>query len=304
MAELPDIPRSSAVGRPLLFGEVLFDEYTDGTSRLGGAPLNVAWHLRGFGLDPLLITRIGGDALGGLALERMRGALLDTRGVQVDAERPTGQVRVVDADGEDPRFELPDDQAYDFVDRDLMPHVQPDRVEILYHGSLAARSEQSAAALQSLRELGVPTFIDANLREPWCERGMVESLIGGARWLKVNVQELEKLEDHSRGRTLLDRAQRVRERFGLEAVIVTAGVEGAFGVTRDDAITAAVERVVESEDIVGAGDAVSAVLILGIVRGWSLTASLRRAVEFAGSVPSGIPDDSALYQRFLTLWRR
>jgi fructokinase len=103
---------------------------------------------------------------------------------------------------------------------------------------------------------------------------------------------------------LLDRAQRVRERFGLEAVIVTAGVEGAFGVTRDDAITAAVERVVDAGDTVGAGDAVSAVVILGIVRGWSLTATLRRAVEFAGSLPSGIPDDPEIYQRFLTLWRR
>ncbi len=304
MAVNRDILRPAAVGRPLVFGEVLFDEFADGSTRLGGAPLNVAWHLRGFGLDPLLVTRIGEDALGGLALERMRAALLDTRGVQVDALRPTGRAGV-NASGDGPQFTLPSDQAYDFIDRDMLPHVPRERFEILYHGSLAARNEQSAAALRTLRELGLPTFVDVNLRPPWWERGTLESLIGGARWLKVNTQELEQLEDHSRGRTLLDRAQRLRERFDLQVVIVTAGYEGAFGVTRDDAITAAVERVVDREDGVGAADALSAVVILGISRGWSLTATLRRAVEFAAAVHAeGVHDDNALYQRFLARWRR
>jgi fructokinase len=304
MQENRNAHRPGAVARPLVFGELLFDEFDDGRSRLGGAPLNVAWHLRGFGLDPLLVTRIGEDALGGVALDRMRTALLDTRGVQVDADHPTGRASVLAADGEEPHFELPGEQAYDFIDRDLMPHLPRERFEILYHGSLSARSEDSAAALRSVRDLGLPTFIDVNLRPPWWERSTLENLIGGARWLKVSTRELEELEDHSRGRTLLDRAQRVRERFGLEAVIVTVGAEGAFGVTRDDAITVAVERVIESADTVGAGDAVSAVVMLGIARGWSLTATLRRAVEFAGSAQTGIPDDPALYQRFLALWRR
>lgn len=300
----PDTLRPAAIGRPLVFGETLFDEFEDGTTRLGGAPLNVSWHLRGFGLDPLLVTRIGEDALGGLALQRMRSALLDTRGVQVDPERPTGRASVVDADGDGPQFEIPDDQAYDLIDRDLVPHIPPERFEILYHGSLAARHEQSEAALRSLRELGLPTFIDANLRSPWWERGALESLIGGARWLKVNTDELQQLQDNTRGRTLLERAQKLRERFGLEAVIVTAGVEGAFAVTENDAITAAAERVAPENDIVGAGDAVSAVIMLGILRGWSLNATLRRAVEFATAVHAGLPDDVAVYQRFLGLWRR
>lgn len=289
--------------RPLVFGEVLFDEFADGTARLGGAPLHVAWHLRGFGLDPLLVTRVGEDALGGLALDRMRAALLDTRAVQVDAARPTGHAVVLDPEGEGDRFDLPNEQAYDYIERDALPPLPRKRFEILYHGSLAARSATSAAALQSLRDLEIPTFIDVNLRAPWWERGRLEELIRGARWLKVSVAELDQLEGRVRGQTLLARAQRVRERFALEAVIVTAGPEGAFGVTRDDAITAAVERAAVTTDTIGAGDAVSAVLIFGIVRGWSLTATLQRAVQFASSLPSGIPDDGSAYQRFLSLWR-
>ena len=32
---------------PVVFGEVLFDCFPDGSAVLGGAPFNVAWHLHG-----------------------------------------------------------------------------------------------------------------------------------------------------------------------------------------------------------------------------------------------------------------
>ena len=47
--------------RPCIFGEVLFDHFPDGRRVLGGAPFNVAWHLRAFGEVPLLVSRIGHD---------------------------------------------------------------------------------------------------------------------------------------------------------------------------------------------------------------------------------------------------
>jgi len=42
-------PRSDLAARPVLFGEVLFDHFPDGSEVLGGAPFNVAWHLQGLG---------------------------------------------------------------------------------------------------------------------------------------------------------------------------------------------------------------------------------------------------------------
>ena len=50
--------------RPLIFGEVLFDHFPDGSAVLGGAPFNVAWHLQAFGLKPLFVSRVGNDAAG------------------------------------------------------------------------------------------------------------------------------------------------------------------------------------------------------------------------------------------------
>src|SRR5262245_20406901 len=123
MNELGETSTYSAIGRPLLFGELLYDEFDDGSARIGGAPLNVAWHLRGFGANPLFITRIGEDTLGGIALERMQRARLDVRGVQVDAARSTGRATVELSDDQTPRFSIPDDQAYDYIEAEAMPSL-------------------------------------------------------------------------------------------------------------------------------------------------------------------------------------
>ena len=83
------------VGQPLIFGEVLFDRFPDGSEVLGGAPFNVAWHLQGFGLRPRLISRIGEDRAGRRVVEAMDRWGLDTAGVQRDLRRPTGAVDIV-----------------------------------------------------------------------------------------------------------------------------------------------------------------------------------------------------------------
>ena len=77
-------------GRPILIGEVLFDCFPDGSRVLGGAPFNVAWHLQAFGLDPLLISRVGADQAGDEVLAAMESWGMDRTGVQRDEELPTG----------------------------------------------------------------------------------------------------------------------------------------------------------------------------------------------------------------------
>ena len=66
-----DTGASPVEGRPVVIGEVLFDCFPDGSTVLGGAPFNVAWHLQAFGLRPLVVTRVGDDALGERVLTTM-----------------------------------------------------------------------------------------------------------------------------------------------------------------------------------------------------------------------------------------
>lgn len=60
-------------GRPLRivsFGEVLFDIFDDG-ARLGGAPLNLAVHLHRLGVESLLVSAVGQDTLGDVAIQEI-----------------------------------------------------------------------------------------------------------------------------------------------------------------------------------------------------------------------------------------
>ena len=307
MASANDEQRNSSrgiAGRPVVFGEIVFDEFDDDIHQPGGAPLNVAWHLHGFGLNPLLLSRVGSDELGGLLLERLTAAGFDTRGIQVDPVRATGRVLVANDENE-PRFTIPGNQAYDYIEKAEFPNLARDELSFLYHGSLATRKATSEAALRSLRDSGLPTFVDVNLRAPWWTRAAVESLLGGARWAKLNGTELAELVNGPI-RTQLQRAEAVRSQFGLELVVVTYGDQGSLAVTKQLSITAQPERVPAFVDSVGAGDAFSAVLMFGIARGWSLQLALHRATSFAAAIcgiRGALPEDNSIYQRFLKQWR-
>ena len=86
--------------RITIFGEVLFDRFPDGSSVLGGAPFNVAWHLQAFGQRPLFISRIGRDRLGDTIRSAMQSWQMDVLGLQQDEIYPTGTVQVAIEQGE------------------------------------------------------------------------------------------------------------------------------------------------------------------------------------------------------------
>ncbi len=297
-------------GRPLLFGEVLCEEFMDGRSQLGGAAFNVARHLHSWGLDPLLVSRVGEDEQGHATLECMLEHGLDTEGIQRDGSLPTGRARVSLLDDE-PLVSLPPEQAYDYIDGGALPAVPDGTFALLYHGSLVARQASSAAALEQLRESGLPVFVDLNLRTPWWEPERVESLLGGARWLKLNAAEMTALTEQPArdGEALLRGAATLCNRYGVQTVIVTRGVDGVDGavaVTADGAVVGKAQPVGAFVDSMGSGDAFSAVTLLGIVRGWSLETTLRRATEFAAAVcevHGAIPKDETLYRRILESWQ-
>jgi fructokinase len=149
--------------RPLVFGEVLFDCFPDGSRVLGGAPFNVARHLRGLGLDPLFVSRVGTDDAGDEVGAAMRRWGMDQAGLQHDPSHPTGQVTVSIADGQ-PSYTILPDQAYDLI----APPGQAPGIGLVYHGSLAVRRPESRRTLDGIiAGCTAPVFVDVNLREPW-----------------------------------------------------------------------------------------------------------------------------------------
>jgi len=288
---------------PVIFGEVLFDCFPDGASVLGGAPFNVAWHLQAFGLSPLIISSVGDDVLGAGVRDAMRNWKMDTRGLQTDHAHPTGSV-TVEFVGNEPRYTILDRRAYDHIDPVSLPSV--DAAPLLYHGTLALRNPRSRAALEYLRgTLGTTVLLDVNLRDPWWSREQVLALVDAADWVKLNLDELELLGDagdaevHAQAKDFLQRHE-------LAGLVVTLGAKGAVAYTASGE-TAAIEPVAVHEivDTVGAGDALTSVLILGLVHGWPLAATLGRAQDFASRVVvqrGATIHDPGIYRGLMKTW--
>jgi fructokinase len=293
--------------RPLVFGEVLFDCFPDGSEVLGGAPFNVAWHLQGFGLAPLFVSRVGSDELGERILAAMTAWGMDTRGLQRDPGHSTGRVVVSFHDNE-PSYEIVPEQAYDFIDgAAAQALLGAERFASLYHGSLIARHATARAALDKLRAAKIPAFVDINLRDPWWRRPWLDEALRQARWAKLNEHELRTLASPS-GEAIGEieaLAEALRSSHGLQVLVVTRGAAGALVLADGTAAEVAPVAAGDVVDTVGAGDAFSAVTMLGLLRGWPLRELAERAVDFAAAVcrmRGATAQDSELYRRYLRKW--
>lgn len=294
--------------RPLVFGEALFDHFPDGTRALGGAPFNVAWHLKGFKAEPLLVTRIGRDAEGREIQLRMGEWGMDPVGVQLHPDRPTGKV-TVESEGGETRFRIEDRQAYDEIEAGELPdHDAVTEADLLYHGTLAMRSPVSRESLTLLREAAdAPVLVDINLREPWWTRDTVAWALEKAHWAKMNGHEAASLagiqaDDEE---AIFEAAERIRERHVIGHLIVTLGSRGALGLHAGGTVRQAGAEVADLVDTVGAGDAFSAVVALGIHLAWPMDLILRRASSFAADicrVRGATQRDPELYARHRRRW--
>lgn len=315
----PGSPIASAVTDPLIsaapgdvvlvFGEVLFDVFDDRRT-LGGAPFNVARHLRAFGLYPLLVTRTGNDPERGIVIDAMNRFGLDVRGVQSDPAHPTGRV-VVESSACGHEFNVLPNQAYDFINPSLARltglSTQPG---MLYFGTLAQRSAMSRRALQSLlRSLDAPRFVDLNLRKPWYDAAIVRHSLRNAQLLKVNEEELQELGSLLRQKVAsIDAlASRLIAEFGIGQVIVTQGEHGAtlFGDEGAQFVADAEAVPAGIADTVGSGDGFSAVFILGLLRQWPVELTMQRAVQFASTLcqmRGAVPLEDSFYDRWREQW--
>lgn len=285
-----------------IFGEVLFDHFSDGSCVLGGAPFNVAWHLQAFGLSTHFISRIGDDVSG-----QEIAALMDNWGMsrddlQIDTTHPTGSVRVQIYDGE-PHYDIVADSAYDFIAADKLAPTTTQG--ILYHGSLATRNSVARAALQAAkaRHQG-KIFIDVNLRAPWWHKETLLPLLYEANWVKLNEAELAEL--HPENTDLETTMQTFCGQFNLDTLIVTRGAKGALVWDKQQQlVTIQPPATTAVIDTVGAGDAFSALLLLGLSKQWSIETTLERAQAFASELVArrgATIADRSFYRMFSAQW--
>jgi fructokinase len=303
----------------VVFGEALVDDF-GAEQVVGGAPFNVARHLAAFMTPQLMLTRIGEDRNGAIVRSEFERFAMSPAGLQVDAMEETGRV-VVERTPGGHRFSILPNQAYDYIDtQGALAAVAAVDAGLVYFGTLAQRAERSRTALFAVLEsLAAPRFLDLNLRGSQVDERCVFHSLQAANIVKVNEEELQSLFQWYFQIKPLDpplTAEEVRascrallQMFSLDALIVTLGHRGSvyFGSGDEEPIVhrdnPAPPFVI---DTVGAGDAFSAIFLLGRIRGWPLDVTLARANAFAGAIcaiPGAIPGDMGFYDKWMMGWR-
>lgn len=280
----------------MVVGEVLWDRFPD-SARLGGAPLNVAVHLKRLRHDPLLVSAVGADALGEKAKQAITALGLNTRLLQSTDQHPTGSATVRLGAKGDTSFAIERPAAYDAVvlSDATLGGIGSWNPAWIYYGTLFPSSAQPRSVLHRLLKAApnAARFYDLNLRPGFESPALVDELLRLADVVKVNERELQFL--HERLHLPADPEVFCRvgaERYGWRAACVTLGARGCV-LRLGGAEVAAAGFQVDVADPVGAGDAFAAALIHGIASDWPV-ASITRFANHAGAqvaaTPGAIPD--------------
>ncbi len=267
----------------IVWGEVLWDRFPDG-DRLGGAPSNVAWHLGLAGGWARLVSRVGDDTDGRLAIEQL-SSVCDADLVQIDAERATGEVRVDVVDGE-PRYTLVPGRAWERIACTADVAAAIGEAGVLVYGTLAQHTDSGLASWRAAIAAAQRTCLkvcDVNLRRTvtttQAEQRAVKEAIEAADIIKVNDRELERLGEWFSWRDPL-----ARLRAGKRFVAVTRGKAGSTLYGERDVVEIAGVQAGPGGDNVGCGDAYVAILVHGMTLGWDLQTSGDAASRWAGAV--------------------
>lgn len=278
-------------------GEILWDMFPAG-AKFGGAPANFACtaaELAHGAAGIYIVGAVGPDALGREAVELLVSHGVDTTYVQL-ADYPTGEVNVsLDGAGK-PTFEIAENTAWDHVDWLIDARRLAPQADAVCFGTLAQRSPVSRDTIRKFVGATRPDclrILDINLRPPFWTGDVVLESLQLANVLKLNDAELPILAKMLNLTGTDDEVlNQLLKTNNLRLIALTRGADGATLISatgeRSDQPVAPTNIV----DTVGAGDAYTAALALGLLRGESLGSINtwgNRVAAYVCSQPGGTP---------------
>ena len=285
------LPESSA--EVLCIGELLWDALPAGLF-LGGAPFNVACHLRAAGVSAAMVTRVGADQLGDEARRRVARYGVGTDLLQVDSSLPTGFVRVTVADDGSAEYDIVEPSAWDNIAATEALLGRAAKAQAIVFGSLAQRTPVTRDTIRRVLETSALKVLDVNLRPPYDDRDIIRRSLERADVVKLNEDEMRRLASwfELRG-TLRKTVAALADRFDCRTVCVTRGGNGA-ALWNGGRWTEHPGFEVEVRDTVGAGDAFLAVLLAGLLKSTDDDALLQHANLIGAYVATqhgAVPED-------------
>jgi len=267
-------------------GETLWDLFPD-AAVWGGAPANVACHVAGLGVATAMVSRVGSDDYGDRGLVNLAAHGVDCRFMQRDPDHTTGSVQVTLSAVGDASYVFAADTAWDQLA--WRPDLQAlaTTVAAVCFGTLGQRSQRSRETIRrflSTARQAIKVF-DVNLRQQFYSDEVIRDSLGLATVLKLNDEELPVVAAAC-GLACVDPvavAEGLMAAYGLQLVAVTRGAAGSLLVDREQHS----ERAAEPSsvvDTVGAGDAFTAAVIVGLLAGQPLNQVHENAARLAAFV--------------------
>ena len=210
------------------FGEILWDILPTGALP-GGAPMNVAYHLKKLGIEPAMITRIGSDDWGKNLIRLMEENNISTEFFQMDDTLETGKVNATINPNKEVTYEIVKPVAWDNIQWDNRLASLVSDADYFVFGSLATRSDITRNTLFKLLDIAKFKVLDINLRAPHYNRQIIEQLLYKINLLKLNHAELELITGwFTKYQSDNDRIKVLQDKFSIPGIVVTKGENGAL----------------------------------------------------------------------------
>ena len=276
--------------RVIGIGEILWDVFPDGP-RFGGAPANFSCSTSELARNSVhvsIFSAVGDDDLGRQAIEALGTRGVDTSLIEVN-NHSTGRVDIELDDTGVASYHFAEDSAWDHLQFDDAKRNAAAQCDAVCFGTLGQRSDASRTAIQAFVSATPPSclrILDVNLRPPFVSDALIRTSLQIANVLKLNDDELPYLAKINEiGGSAIEVMRGLADRYQLRFVALTRGSKGAIILSNDNASDLA-GRPVKVADTVGAGDAFTAAMTLGLLTGNDLDTVNRNAIEVASYVCS------------------
>lgn len=266
-------------------GEVLWDMLPEGR-KIGGAPVNFAYHAGQFGIDTMAVSAIGNDKLGEDTIAEMNGKHLNH--IFPSVPYPTGSVQVKLDEKGVPAYDIKENVAWDNIPFTNEIESVARSCRAVCFGSLAQRNAVSRNTIRKFIEStpsGCIRIFDINLRQNFYTSNVIHDSLELCNILKINDEEImlvSRMFNYDSS-NIENVCRTIMEDFSLEMVILTCGTKGSYIFTKGGVSFMSTPKV-NVADTVGAGDSFTGSFCAAILRGLPVAEAHKKAVEVSAYV--------------------
>lgn len=266
-------------------GEVLWDMLPEGR-KIGGAPVNFAYHAGQFGIDTMAVSAIGNDKLGEDTIAEMNGKHLNH--IFPSVPYPTGSVQVSLDEKGVPAYDIKENVAWDNIPFTNEIESVARSCRAVCFGSLAQRNAVSRNTIRKFIEStpsGCIRIFDINLRQNFYTSNVIHNSLELCNILKINDEEImlvSRMFNYDSS-NIENVCRTIMEDFSLEMVILTCGTKGSYIFTKGGVSFMPTPKV-NVADTVGAGDSFTGSFCAAILRGLPVAEAHKKAVEVSAYV--------------------